>query len=163
MNHLLPLALSHFLPSVLTRGAVWEPLWPGQRPKCLLASLSLGPLNKRTPFPVGANWANWSKVKAVPFAAVILFLAYAVNLRAQTLSPSGILRSLVSLVTVPTTATILWLNWVFPAGTAVLSLLRCLTMRETERGYLLSLDWLSLLWTTWLNLASVLLCKKEYN
>ena len=62
------------------------------------------------------------------------------NLRAQTLIPSGRLISLVSLVTVPTTATILLLNWVFPAGTAVRSLVRCLTMRERERGYLLSLD-----------------------
>jgi len=42
----------------------------------------------------------------VPFAAVILFLAPAVNLRATTLSPSGILISLGSLVTDPTTATI---------------------------------------------------------
>ena len=84
----------------------------------------------------------------MPLAAVILFLAYAVNLRAQILSPSGRLRSLVSLVTVPTTATILLLNCVFPAGTGVRSWVRCLVMRERERGYLLSLDWLSLLWTT---------------
>ena len=57
-NHLLPLALSHFLPSHLTLGAVWEPFWPGYNPKCLLAYLSLGPLNKRTSFPLGAIWAS---------------------------------------------------------------------------------------------------------
>ena len=52
--HLLPLALSHFLPSQRTLGAVWDPFWPGYKPKWRLAYLSLGPLNKRTPFPVGA-------------------------------------------------------------------------------------------------------------
>jgi len=83
----------------------------------------------------------------VPFAAVILFLASVVNLRATTRRPSGSFKSLGSLVTVPTTATTR-LNLLVPAGTTDLSLDKCLTMRDTERGYLLSLDWLSLLWTT---------------
>lgn len=82
------------------------------------------------------------------------------NLRATTLRPSGSFKNLGSFVTVPTTATI-WLNLLAPAGSTLLSLDKCLTIRETERGYLLSLDWLSLLCTTWLNLASVLLERKE--
>ena len=84
----------------------------------------------------------------MPLLARILFLAASVNLRAHTLIPSGRFKSLASLVTVPTTATVRQLNLVFPAGTGALSLERCLTMREREMGYLLSRDWLSLLWTT---------------
>jgi hypothetical protein len=49
-----------------------------------------------------------------PLAFCILALASLVNLRAHTLSPSGMFNILVSLVTEPTTATILELNLVFP-------------------------------------------------
>lgn len=70
----------------------------------------------------------------LPLLAKILFLAVSVNLRAQILSPSGRLSSLASLVTVPTTATVLQLNLVFPSGTARRSVVRCLTMREREMG-----------------------------
>jgi len=79
-----------------------------------------------------------------------------VNLRAHTLSPSGTLRNLVSLVIDPTRATILELNLVFPSATVDLSLDNNLAILEIEIGYLFNLDWLSLLWTTWLNLESVL-------
>lgn len=88
---------------------------------------------------MGASWANWSKVKADPFAAMILYLAAWVNLSAATLMPSGRLRSLVSLVTVPTMATILELYLVLSLGTAAWSLLKCLTILEIEMGYLFNL------------------------
>jgi len=52
---------------------------------------------------------------------VILFLAAVVNLRATILSPSGTLRSLTSLVTVPTTATMRALYLVFPSAAGALS------------------------------------------
>jgi hypothetical protein len=61
----------------------------------------------------------------------------------------------------PTIATILELNLVFPSGTFALSLDNNLAILETEIGYLFNLDWLSLLWTVWLNLESVLLAKNE--
>ena len=158
-DHLLPLALSKCLPSALTLGAVCDPFWPGYKPKCLLAYLSLVPLIKRTFYPFGAIWANWSQVKHSPFAFWILSLAWVVNLRAQTLSPSGTFRSLVSLVTDPTMAKILELNLVFPYGTARLSCVKCFEILEIEIGYLFNLDWFSLLWTVVLNLDSVLLAK----
>ena len=133
MNHLLPLAISNFLPTDLTRGAVCEPFWPGQRPKCLLASLSLGPLSNKTSFPVGASCASWSKVKQLPLEAVILFLAAWVNLRATILSPWGTLSNLTSLVTVPTIAT-MRLNLLSPWAAGERSWERCLIMREMEIG-----------------------------
>ena len=83
----------------------------------------------------------------------ILCLAVSVNLRAVTLSPWGAFKSLLSLVTVPTTATI---------GASFLPL-RFLAILESERGYLLSLDWLSLRRMTLLNELSVLLARKEYS
>ena len=132
-DHLLPLALSNFLPSALTRGAVCDPFWPGQRPKCLFASLSLGPLRRTTFLPLGANWASWSKVRQLPFAAVILALAPAVNLRATTLSPSGRVKNRASLVTVPMMATIL-LNLLSPCAWGDLSWDKCLTILEMEIG-----------------------------
>ena len=61
--------------------------------------------------------------------------------------------SLLSLVTVPTTAIM---------GVSFLPL-RFFAILESERGYLLSLDWLSLLSMTLLNELSVLLERKEYN
>lgn len=73
------------------------------------------------------------------------------NLRAVILRPLGILRSLLSLVTVPTTAT---------TGVSFLPL-RFFAILEREMGYLLSLDWLSLLRMTLLNELSVLLERKE--
>jgi hypothetical protein len=57
-----------------------------------------------------------------------------VNLSAQILMPWGRLRSRTSLVTGPTMATMRDVNLVCPAGTGVLSLVRCLTMREMEMG-----------------------------
>ena len=75
------------------------------------------------------------------------------NLRAVTFSPLGMFNNLLSLVTVPTTATI---------GVSFLPL-RFFAILESERGYLLSLDWLSLLRMTLLNELSVLLERKEYN
>lgn len=190
IDHLLPLALSHFLPSHLTRGAVCESFWPGYKPKCLFASLSLGPLKSRTFLPVGAIWANWSKVKHSPFACAILALAAFVNLRAQTLRPWGREISLLSFVTVPTTATILEVNLSglsltflfsdllknlvtalitlpspeacssFLSAAKSLSLESILEILEREIGYLLSLDWFNLLWMVVLNLQSVLLERK---
>ena len=68
-----------------------------------------------------------------------------------------------SLVTDPTTATILELNLLFPYGTFSLADESILVNFEIEIGYLLSLDWLSLFRTTELNLDYVLLAKKEYN
>ena len=73
-------------------------------------------------------------------AEVILCLASDVNLRAHTLSPYGTLRNLISLVTVPTIATILLLNLVFPSDTVFLSFDNVFTILEIDIGYLLSLD-----------------------
>lgn len=55
------------------------------------------------------------------------------NLRATTRRPSGIFKNLGSFVTVPTTAT-MRLNLLVPSGTTVLSLDKCLAMRDNERG-----------------------------
>jgi len=75
-----------------------------------------------------------------------------VNLSAQTLNPCGTFKNLVSLVTVPITAKILELNLVCPSGTGALSCAKVLEILEIEIGYLLSLDWLSLLSTVVLKL-----------
>ncbi len=75
-----------------------------------------------------------------PLAFCILALASLVNLRAHTLSPSGMFNILVSLVTEPTTATILELNLVFPSAAVLLAVESILTNFESEIGYLLSLD-----------------------
>jgi len=45
-------AFSKFLPLALTYGLVWEPGRPGAGPKCLLASLSLGPLRRSVFVPI---------------------------------------------------------------------------------------------------------------
>ena len=89
-----------------------------------------------------------------PLAFIILALAALVNLSAQILSPSGTFNNLTSLVTLPTTATTL-------PSTFALSFDTILAILEIEIGYLLSLDWLSLLWITLLNLELVLLARKE--
>ena len=47
--HHLPLAISECL--VLVYGFVWEPFDPGAGPKCLKASLLLGPLSKTVLVP----------------------------------------------------------------------------------------------------------------
>ena len=73
------------------------------------------------------------------------------NLRAVILSPCGIVKSLSSFVTVPTTAI---------TGVSFLPL-RFFAILESESGYLLSLDWLSLLRITLLNVLFVLLERKE--
>ena len=83
------------------------------------------------------------------------------NFKAQIFSPSGTLRNLTSLVTVPTTATILELNAVLPSGSLELLLERILAILEMEMGYLLSRDWLRRLWMMELNLESVLRWRKE--
>jgi hypothetical protein len=49
-------------------------------------------------------------------------------------------NNLVSLVTEPTTATILELNLVFPSAIALLAVESILVNFESEIGYLLSLD-----------------------
>ena len=110
--------------------------------------------NMRNPLflPVGAFWANWSKVKQLPPAAKILFLADSVNLKAQTLS-LGTSKSLLSSTTVQTATTVFFSC--FP--------LRFLTIRETLIGYLVTLVCFSLFKTTALNLALVLLAKNLYN
>jgi hypothetical protein len=82
---------------------------------------------------LGASWASWSKVRQLPFAAVILLLAPWVNLRATILSPAGRFKKRASLVTVPTIATIL-LNLLSPCAWGDLSWLRCLTILEMEIG-----------------------------
>jgi hypothetical protein len=96
-----------------------------------------------------------------PLLEVILFLASVVNLSAHTLSPSGSWSNLLSLVTVPTTETILLLNLVCPWASAVLSWDKVFTILDNEIGYLFNLVWLSLLWMVVLNLDSVLLDKNE--
>lgn len=103
---------------------------------------------------MGADCANWSKVMHCPLAWAILALAALVNFKAQILSPCGTFNNLTSLVTAPTTATIL-------PSTLDLSLDTILAILEMEMGYLLSLDWLSRLWMTLLNPESVLLERKE--
>jgi hypothetical protein len=75
-----------------------------------------------------------------------------VNLSAHICKPSGMFNNLVSLVTEPTTATILELNFFFPWSAALLAVESILTSLETEIGYLLSLDWLRRLKTVELNL-----------
>ena len=110
------------------------------------------------------------------------------NLSAQILSPVGTLISLLSLVTVPTTATILELNCVtygfylpdfllnnevkavialsstpayfFSDGLVRASFAKILVILEMEIGYLLRPDWFNLLRMTLLNLESVLLFRK---
>jgi hypothetical protein len=84
---------------------VVEPGTPGAGPKCLSASLDLGPLSKITFSPLGLFKANWSNVVQNPPALVILALALSVNLKAQTLI-LGTSKSLTSSVTVPTNAKI---------------------------------------------------------
>ena len=79
-----------------------------------------------------------------------------VNLRAQTRSPCGTYARRGSLVTDPTNATILPLNLVLLAEGAALSEESILTILEIDIGYRFKPDWLSLLWTTVLNLESVL-------
>jgi len=58
LDFLLPLALSNFLPLALTYGFVVDPGTPGAGPKCKIASLDLGPLNKTTFSPFGLFKAN---------------------------------------------------------------------------------------------------------
>jgi hypothetical protein len=84
---------------------VVDPGTPGAGPKCNIASLDLGPLNKMTFSPLGLFKANWSKVVQNPPFWVILALALSVNLKAQTLI-FGHSNNLVSSVTVPTKAKI---------------------------------------------------------
>ncbi len=105
LDFLLPLALSNFLPLALTYGFVVDPGTPGAGPKCKIASLDLGPLNKTTFSPFGLFKANWSKVVQKPPALVILALAVSVNLKAHTLT-LGTSKSLTSSVIVPTKAKI---------------------------------------------------------
>ena len=83
---------------------------------------------------MGAIWANWSKVKHCPPAWVNLALAALVNLRATTLIPVGTWRSLLSLVTLPTTATILEVNLVSSFPLENWSLARILLILDNEIG-----------------------------
>jgi hypothetical protein len=63
---------------------VVDPGTPGALPKCFFASLSLVPLINVTYSPLGLDNANSSQVVHFPPAAVILLLAFSVNLNAQT-------------------------------------------------------------------------------
>jgi len=84
---------------------VVEPGRPGAGPKCRLASLSLVPLNNVTYSPFGLFNASSSKVRHCPPAVTILLLALSVKRNAHTLT-FGQVNSLMSSVTVPTTANI---------------------------------------------------------
>ena len=80
-----------------------DPGTPGAGPKCLLANLSLVPLNNVTYSPFGLFNANSSQVIHCPPAATILFLALSVNLKAHTRT-LGQVNSLISSVIEPTVA-----------------------------------------------------------
>ena len=82
---------------------VVDPGTPGAGPKCNIASLDLGPLNKITFSPLGLFKANWSKVVQNALLLVILAVAVSVNLIAPTLT-LGKSNCLISSVTVPTKA-----------------------------------------------------------
>jgi hypothetical protein len=84
---------------------VVDPGTPGAGPKCLLANLSLVPLNNVTYSPFGLFKASSSQVMHCPPAATILLLAFSVNLKAHTLT-FGQVKSLISSVTDPTVAKI---------------------------------------------------------
>ncbi len=58
LDFLFPLALSNFLPLDLTMGLAEDPGTPGALPKCLRASLSLGPLRRMTCSPEGLLMAS---------------------------------------------------------------------------------------------------------
>lgn len=139
--------------------------------------------------PVGAICANWSKVRVSPPALWILALAELVNFKATILKPVGTVVSLTSLVTVPTTATILDVNrsnlpsvclleslvknlvtmlitLPRPEGELSccginLSLDKILVILDREIGYLFNLDWFNLFKIVLLNLESVLRARKE--
>lgn len=130
---------------------VWDPFEPGAFPKYFKASLCLGPLKRRVLVPVGAVWASLSKVRHFPPAAKILFFADSVNFKAQTVI-FGTTSILLSSVTVQTQTAV---TPSFPE--------RFLAIRDTEIGYLFTLDCLSLLRMTSLNFDSVLLAKNVYN